>query len=321
MTTYRQSGVNIDEANKSVKWLKKFNPEIGLFSGLFQHDFKKYKNPLLVGATDGVGTKLKLAFILNKHDTIGIDLVAMNVNDIICCGARPLFFLDYFACSKLDTNIFKNVIKGIVNGCKQAGCTLLGGETAEMPDFYKLGEYDLAGFCVGVVDKNKVIDGRKIAPGDVIIGLKSSGPHSNGYSLIRRALKDDIKKYARQLLTPTTIYVKDVMSIVDSNLGSCIHGISHITGGGFYDNIERFLPEYCSAKIYRDRWDVPAIFNIIQREGNVSDHEMCRVFNMGIGMVLIVDKSGSERIRRMMKDSVVIGQVTKGKGKVEIVSK
>ena len=314
MITYKKSGVNIDKANELVSWIKKMSPKIGGFSGLFPIDRKRF----ISASCDGVGTKLKIAQILNKHDTIGIDLVAMNVNDVICCGAHPLFFLDYFACGELDLKIAKDVISGIKEGCRQASCELLGGETAEMPGFYRHGEYDLAGFAVGTVDRKNVIDGSKIKNGDLIIGLPSSGLHSNGFSLVRKVLKEsEIRKYGSELLKPTKIYVKEVLSCI-LHLASCIHGICHITGGGFYDNIERIFPKNCKAIIHKNGWALPEIFKIIQDKGKIADKEMYRTFNMGIGMVLIV-RSPKSNVQKFLKDSIVIGEIVKGKKGVELV--
>lgn len=312
MITYKKSGVDIDKANEFVNWIKKLSPEIGGFSGLFPIS----KNMFLSASCDGVGTKLKIAQLLNKHNSIGIDLVAMNVNDIICCGANPLFFLDYYSCGKLNLKIAKDVISGIKNGCNEAGCVLLGGETAEMPGFYKKDKYDLAGFAVGTVEKKNIINGSKIKKGDLIIGLPSSGLHSNGFSLVRKVFSErEIKKYGNELLKPTRIYVKEVLSAI-GNRQSAITGISHITGGGFYDNIVRILPKNCKAVIHKNNWNVSEIFKIIQKKGNVSDKEMYRTFNMGVGMVLIVNSPQS--IIHSIKDSVVIGEITKGRKMVEI---
>ncbi|MFN3966963.1 MAG: phosphoribosylformylglycinamidine cyclo-ligase [Endomicrobiia bacterium] len=306
---YKKSGVDIDKANKFVDMIKKIAPAIGGFSGFFPIDTKKYKKPVLVASTDGVGTKLKIAQLVNKHDTVGIDLVAMCVNDVLCTGAKPLFFLDYFATGKLELKIAKQIIKGINEGCKQAECILLGGETAEMPGFYKKGEYDLAGFAVGIVERDKIIDGRKIKPGDYVFGLPSTGPHSNGYSLIRKIfLEKELKELAGELLKPTKIYTKEIIH----GVGKYAKGIAHITGGGFYDNIPRVLPENCKVVIFKNRWQIPEIFHRIQKRGNVSEKEMFRVFNMGIGMVLISSKE-------KLKDCILIGQVEKGRRGVEIV--
>ncbi|CAH9123432.1 unnamed protein product [Cuscuta epithymum] len=266
-------------------------PGIGGFGGLFP-----LGDSYLVAGTDGVGTKLKLAFETGVHDTIGIDLVAMSVNDIVTSGAKPLFFLDYFATSRLDVDMAEKVIKGIVDGCKQSDCALLGGETAEMPDFYASGEYDLSGFAVGIVKKNDVIDGKNIVAGDVLIGLPSSGVHSNGFSLVRRVLKksnlslDDqlpgsSTTLGEALMAPTVIYVKQVLEII--NKGG-VKGIAHITGGGFTDNIPRIFPKGLGAVIYNDSWVVPPVFKWIQEAGKIEDAEMRRTFNMGIGMVLVV---------------------------------
>ncbi|CAH9123431.1 unnamed protein product [Cuscuta epithymum] len=289
--TYKDAGVDIDAGSELVRRIAKMAPGIGGFGGLFP-----LGDSYLVAGTDGVGTKLKLAFETGVHDTIGIDLVAMSVNDIVTSGAKPLFFLDYFATSRLDVDMAEKVIKGIVDGCKQSDCALLGGETAEMPDFYASGEYDLSGFAVGIVKKNDVIDGKNIVAGDVLIGLPSSGVHSNGFSLARRVLKQSNLSLDDQLpgssttlgealMAPTVIYVKQVLEII--NKGG-VKGIAHITGGGFTDNIPRIFPKGLGAVIYNDSWVVPPVFKWIQEAGKIEDAEMRRTFNMGIGMVLVV---------------------------------
>lgn len=314
--TYKKSGVNIDAGNELVKRIKKRLPKIGGFGGLFPIDGTKYN---LVSSTDGVGTKLKIAFLINKHDTVGQDLVAMNVNDIICCGAKPLFFLDYFACGKLNVNHTENVIKGIADGCNIAGCQLIGGETAEMPGFYKDGEYDLAGFSVGIVEKGKEITGKEIKAGDIIIGLASSGPHSNGYSLIRKVFNEkELKKYSKELLAPTRIYVKEVLSAINK-FGKNITGIAHITGGSFYDKIGRILPENAKVIIEKNSWNVPEIFKLVQKKGNVPEKDIYRTLNMGIGMVLIVKPQTAKKIQQYFKGSKVIGYIKKDKKGVEII--
>ncbi len=316
--TYAKAGVNIDAGNELVRRIKKNLPKIGGFGGLFPLAGTKLQ---LVSSTDGVGTKLKLAFLLNKHDTVGIDLVAMNVNDIVCVGAQPLFFLDYFACGKLDVDRAEDVIKGIRKGCDQAGCALIGGETAEMPGFYPPGEYDLAGFAVGVIEKGKEITGRNIRPGDALVGLPSSGPHSNGYSLIRKVFsKSDLVKYGRELLAPTRIYVKEVLAAAKKFNGKkeTITGIAHITGGSFYDKIGRVLPDNCRVVIQKDSWKVPAVFRLIQEKGKIADKEIYRTLNMGIGMVLIVRAEAAGKVRAHMKGAKIIGRVEKGARGVEI---
>ena len=296
--SYRDAGVDIDEGDALVEAIKPFarrtlRPEvlagIGGFGALCEIP-KKYRQPVLVSGTDGVGTKLKLAFALGRHDTVGIDLVAMSVNDVLVQGAEPLFFLDYFACGKLETAVAAEVVKGIARGCELAGCALLGGETAEMPGMYPAGEYDLAGFCVGVVEKARIIDGRSIAPGDTILGLASSGPHSNGYSLIRKILERGQPEF--DLLEPTRIYVKPVLKLLDS---VPVKGLAHITGGGITGNVPRVLPKNTLARIRRDSWPRPPVFQWLQRTGNVAEDEMYRVFNCGIGMVLIVAPSHARR--------------------------
>ncbi|OEG71881.1 phosphoribosylaminoimidazole synthetase [Candidatus Endomicrobiellum trichonymphae] len=317
--TYEKAGVNIDAGNELVKRLKKKLPKIGGFGGLFRVAGTKYN---LVSSTDGVGTKLKIAFLLNKHDTIGIDLVAMNVNDLICVGAKPLFFLDYFACGKLNVDQAEQVIKGVADGCKLSGAQLIGGETAEMPGFYKDGEYDLAGFAVGIIEKDRGINGSKIKPGDIMIGLPSSGPHSNGYSLIKKVFSDDeLKKYSKQLLAPTKIYVKEVLAILAKfNLEKQeIVGIAHITGGSFYNKVKRILPENARVIIEKNSWKVPEIFKIIQEKGRVPEEDVYRTLNMGIGMVLIVRPEIALQVKKFLKGAKAIGYVKRGERDVEFI--
>jgi phosphoribosylformylglycinamidine cyclo-ligase len=300
--TYRDAGVDIDAGDALVERIKPaakrtMRPEvlagIGGFGALFEMSHR-YREPVLVSGTDGVGTKLKLAFQLNKHDTIGQDLVAMSVNDILVQGAEPLFFLDYFACGKLDVDVAAQVIEGIAKGCELSGCALIGGETAEMPGMYPDGEYDLAGFAVGVVEKSAIINGTTIAPGDTVLGLASSGAHSNGYSLIRRILersKPDLnadfygRNLAEAILAPTHIYVKPLLALMQA---LPVKGLAHITGGGLLDNIPRILAPGLAAILDRKNWVMPPLFQWLQREGNVADAEMHRVFNCGIGMVVVV---------------------------------
>ncbi len=292
--TYKTSGVDIAKANIFVDAIKKdmastMGPSVirrqGSFGALFALAKGKYKYPVLVSSTDGVGTKLLIAQAIGKHDTVGIDLVAMNVNDILCVGAQPLFFLDYIACGKLDPKVLKDVVKGIAEGCRQSGCGLIGGETAEMPGMYKPEEYDLAGFAVGIVEKAKIIDGSMIKAGDRIIGLPSSGLHSNGYSLARQALCAGLqRKYAKELLAPTRIYAAEVLGLVEK---FSVRGIAHMTGGAFYEKLTRILPEGTCAVIDRNSWPMPEIFKIIQEKGKIKDREMFRTFNMGIGMSFV----------------------------------
>lgn len=321
MVTYKKAGVNIDKANELVKRIKKIAPKIGGFSGLFPLDKKRYENPILASSTDGVGTKLKLAQLVNKHNTIGIDLVAMCVNDLLTCGAKPLFFLDYFATGKLNLKVTQKVIKGIVKGCSEADCILLGGETAEMPQFYKRGEYDLAGFAVGIVERDRVIDGSKIVPGDLIIGLPSSGLHSNGFSLVQKVFsRKELKDLNNELLKPTKIYVKSILSFIGvSSFKNVIKGLVHITGGGFIDNIPRILPQGCQAVIYKNSWKIPKIFYLIQEKGKVQEKEMFHIFNMGIGMVLVVSKNNKLTILEKMKNSYLIGEIVEGKKGVKLM--
>jgi len=316
--TYKQSGVNIDAGNELVRRIKKKLPKIGGFGGLFPLE---KTNLNLVSSTDGVGTKLKIAFLLNKHNTVGIDLVAMNVNDIICVGAKPLFFLDYFACGKLDVNLSEQVILGIKKGCDISACSLIGGETAEMPGFYKDGEYDLAGFCVGVIEKGKEISGKNIKPGDVVIGLPSSGPHSNGYSLIRKVFSEaELKKHSKALFAPTKIYVKEILGLLGKFGGSkTVNGIAHITGGSFYDKIERVLPNNCKVVIEKKSWKVPAIFKLVEKKGNVPQQDIYRTLNMGIGMVVIVKANKAKQVCKYLKGSKIIGKVIAGKKSVELI--
>ena len=300
--SYRDAGVDIDAGDALVEAIKPLAKRtmregvlagIGGFGALFEVS-KKFREPVLVSGTDGVGTKLKLAFHLNRHDTVGIDLVAMSVNDILVQGAEPLFFLDYFACGKLDVATATDVIKGIASGCEMAGCALIGGETAEMPSMYPDGEYDLAGFAVGAVEKSKIIDGKKIRPGDVVLGLASSGAHSNGYSLVRKIIevaKPDLRAdfhgrpLADALLAPTRIYVKPLLALMEK---IDIHGMVHITGGGLVENIPRVLQPNLTAVLHRDAWTLPPLFQWLQQHGGVADAEMHRVFNCGIGMTVIV---------------------------------
>jgi len=293
--SYRDAGVDIDAGDALVEAIKPFakrtlRPEVlaglGGFGALCALP-AKYKEPILVAGTDGVGTKLKLAFLLNRHGTVGIDLVAMSVNDVLVQGAEPLFFLDYFACGKLDTNVATNVIRGIAKGCEEAGCALIGGETAEMPGMYPEGEYDLAGFCVGVVEKERIIDGKTIQAGDALLGLASSGPHSNGFSLIRRILGDAKPNsgLADSLMEPTRIYVKPVLKLLAAVK---VKGLAHITGGGLVGNVPRMLPQGMRAVLRKKMWPRPELFSLLQKDGNIAEAEMHRVFNCGIGMVICV---------------------------------
>ena len=329
MIDYKRSGVDIDKSNRFIKDItgmvsssrrKEVIGTIGGFSSLMKIP-KKYKEPILVSSTDGVGTKLMIADALNKHTTIGIDLVAMCVNDIIVVGAEPLFFLDYLAIGTLNNKKAKDIITGIVTGCKEAGCSLVGGETAEMPGMYKKDTYDLAGFCVGVAEKKNIIDGKSIKEGDVIIGIASSGLHSNGFSLVRKVFKKNELKGAigKTLLKPTIIYVKAIQKLL-KNIK--IKSMAHITGGGFYDNIPRVLPKGKAALIYKETWPIPGIFKMIQKKAKISDKEMFRTFNMGIGMVLVVNKNDVQKAQEAIKKSGLkswkIGKVIKGKKEVII---
>ena len=306
--TYKTSGVDIQKADAFVHAIKRdvvgtINSSViqrkGAFGGLYALNKGKYKNPVLVSSTDGVGTKLLVAQTLAKHDTVGIDLVAMNVNDILCVGAKPLFFLDYIACGKLKPKVLSSVVRGIARGCRTSRCSLIGGETAEMPGMYKRDEYDLAGFAVGVVEANKIIDGAKIRSGDCVIGLPSSGLHSNGYSLVRKALSaKEQKKYAKELLAPTRIYVKEVLGLLERFSPA---GIAHITGGAFYVKLTKILPKGKCFAIDKKSWPVPKIFQIIQKKGKISDREMYRTFNMGIGLVLVFRSQDMPAVRTYFK--------------------
>ncbi len=335
MNQYKKAGVDVEAGYKSVELMKKHIAktmncnvlaDIGGFGGLYLPDLSGYKQPVLVSGTDGVGTKLKLAFILDKHDTIGIDAVAMCVNDIICSGAKPLFFLDYIACGKNYPEKIEQIVKGIATGCIESDCAIVGGETAEMPGFYKLDEYDLAGFSVGVVDKEKIIDKNNIKDGDILIGLPSSGVHSNGFSLVRKVVGEDKKSLSKyydeldmtigeSLLTPTTIYVKKILNIIDKYE---VKGISHITGGGFIENIPRMLKEGLGANIQKGSWPVLPIFNLLQDMGKIDNNSMYNTYNMGIGMVIAVNKSDSEKIANEY-NGYIIGEVIKSDKPIKFV--
>jgi len=312
MITYKKAGVDVDAGNALVDRIKKLTTGIGGFAGLYPMP-KGFKQPQLVGCTDGVGTKLKIAFLAHKHSTVGIDLVAMNVNDLLCCGARPLFFLDYFACGKLDVDTAENVIKGIVEGCRQSECKLLGGETAEMPGFYAPGEYDLAGFATGVVDKSKIIDGRRIRSGDIVLGVPSSGLHSNGYSLVRSVFSEEelINRW-EEFLTPTMIYHKALKPLIWSKTPTVIKGMAHITGGGFIDNIPRMLRKGLQIAVQKGSWPVPELFQEIQRRAQLPDEEMYRTLNMGIGLVMVVAPKDVVKVQRVIKTVYTIGHVESG---------
>ncbi len=331
--SYKNAGVDVTAGYKSVELMKEHIKRtkidgvlsgIGGFGGLFAPNLAGMKEPVLVSGTDGVGTKLKLAFLLDKHDTIGIDCVAMCVNDVVCGGAAPLFFLDYMAVGKNIPEKMADIVSGVAEGCVQSGCALVGGETAEMPGFYPIDEYDLAGFCVGIVDKDKIIDGAKLKAGDTLIGIASSGVHSNGFSLVRKVFGidessinntyDELEKpLGETLLTPTRIYVKPVLSVIQQ----CkVNAVSHITGGGFYENIPRMLTAGLAAKIDKSALEILPIFNVIQRVGNIPERDMFNTFNMGVGMVLAVDSSDADKAVEILNNSgekaYVIGEVVKG---------
>jgi len=332
--TYRKSGVDINKANRLIDKIKPLVAStkrsgwvgnIGAFAGFFNPNMRRYKNPLLIASTDGVGTKLMIAQAADKHDTVGIDLVAMCVNDLISCGAEPLIFLDYFASGKIKPHVMYEVMKGVVKGCKLSNSALIGGETAELPGMYADGVYDMAGFSVGIVEKNKIIDGRNIKSGDIILGIQSSGLHSNGYSMVRKVFSmKEIRKAAlrEEVLSPTVIYVKPILDLIKNFK---IKGIANITGGGFYDNIIRILPRGVASVIFKGSWDVPVIFNKIQKKGNVDDAEMYRTFNMGIGMVCVISAGEIWKAVSLLKkkhnlNSWRIGEIVKGTRRVELIN-
>lgn len=337
--SYKEAGVDVTAGYKAIELMKQHVERtrvdgvvsgIGGFGGLFAPNFKGMEEPVLVSGTDGVGTKLKLAFLLDKHDTIGIDAVAMCVNDVVCCGAQPLFFLDYIAVGKNVPEKVAEIVSGIAEGCVQSGCALVGGETAEMPGFYPVNEYDVAGFSVGMADKPKMVDGSKLTAGDVLVGLRSSGVHSNGFSLVRKIF--DInettinntypeldKPLGETLLTPTKIYVKPILALINE---VNVKAVSHITGGGFYENIPRMLTDGLSAKIKKDAVPVLPIFKLMQRVGNIPEHDMFNTFNMGIGMIAAVAKEDAQKAIDVLKangeDAVILGEVINGEDGVVI---
>ncbi len=327
--SYKAAGVDITAGYKAVELMKAHIVRtltgeagkgagangIGGFGGMFELDITDMPHPVLVSGTDGVGTKLKLAFLLDKHDTVGIDCVAMCANDILCCGAKPLFFLDYIACGKNVPERIASIVAGVAEGCVQAGCALVGGETAEMPGFYPEDEYDIAGFCVGAVDKAKILQKDNMQPGDAVIALRSSGVHSNGFSLVRKALGEKLPQYAEELLTPTKIYVKPVLKLLEA---VTVHSLAHITGGGFYENIPRALKGGMMAKLNKAALQTPEIFGVIAREGNVPERDMFNTFNMGVGMVAIVPKEQAEKAVRVLQeageDAYILGEIAEGEG-------
>ena len=337
---YAAAGVDITAGYKAVELMKQHIAstltknvcsDVGGFGGLFELDLTGITKPVLVSGTDGVGTKLKLAFLMDKHDTVGIDCVAMCVNDIICAGAKPLFFLDYIACGKNVPERIADIVKGVANGCVQSGAALIGGETAEMPGFYPVDEYDLAGYCTGVVDKDKIIDNTTMEEGDVIIALKSSGVHSNGFSLVRKVFDienadikapvDELggKSIGETLLTPTKIYVKPVLALLEKVK---VKGISHITGGGFYENIPRSIPDGLCAKVYKDSVQILPIFKLIAKVGNITERDMFNTFNMGVGMSIVVSKEDVDTALEILKNNgeepYVIGEIIKSEEKITI---
>ncbi len=334
--TYKDAGVDTKEGERAVSLMKHhvkktFNENVltglGGFGSLFRLDVKEMEEPILVSGTDGVGTKLKLAFLMDQHDTVGQDCVAMCVNDVLCQGAKPLFFLDYIATGKVKAEKVADIVKGIADGCVQAGCALVGGETAEMPDFYADGEYDMAGFAVGVVDKKKMIDGSKMKEGNAVIGIASSGIHSNGYSLVRKlffdklgmSTKDQVEELGttlgEALITPTKIYANACNAVLGK---TAVNGIVHITGGGFYENIPRIIPEGLGVRITLGSWKIPPVFQYIQKMGNIELKEMFSTFNMGIGMMMMVDAERKDEVLAALEKAgehaVVIGEIVKGQG-------
>lgn len=337
--SYKAAGVDVTAGYKAVELMKSHVARtvipgvlsgIGGFGGLFELDLEGIKKPVLVSGTDGVGTKLKIAFLLDKHDTVGQDCVAMCVNDIVCAGAKPLVFLDYIACGKNIPERIADIVKGVADGCVSAGCALVGGETAEMPGFYPVDEYDLAGFSVGVVDKDRIIDGSKVKPGDVIIGLASSGVHSNGFSLVRKVFdisKERVNTYyddlsstlGEELIKPTRIYVKPVLKLMEK---VSIKAISHITGGGFYENIPRMLPDNAVAVINKNSFTVPQIFRILQKTGKIDERDMFNTFNMGIGLMMVVSREDAGRAVGILGDmgehAYILGDVREGEKGVEL---
>ena len=337
---YAAAGVDITAGYKAVELMKQHIKttltsgvcsDVGGFGGLFELDLEGITKPVLVSGTDGVGTKLKMAFLMDKHDTVGIDCVAMCVNDIICCGAKPLFFLDYIACGKNIPERIADIVKGVCEGCVQSNAALIGGETAEMPGFYPVDEYDLAGYCTGVVDKNKIIDNKTMQAGDVVIALPSSGVHSNGFSLVRKVfdvensdLKSPVdelggKSIGETLLTPTKIYVKPVLALLEQVK---VRAISHITGGGFYENIPRSLPDGFGAKIDKSAVRILPIFKLLQKQGDISERDMFNTFNMGVGMSIVVPKDEVDKALAILKengeDAYIIGEIVESENKIEI---
>lgn len=337
--SYKEAGVDVTAGYKSVELMKKnvqstytdaVLADIGGFGGLYAPNIKNMKEPILVSGTDGVGTKLKLAFLMNKHDTIGQDCVAMCANDIICCGASPMFFLDYLALGKNVPETVATIVKGVTDGCKMANCSLVGGETAEMPGFYPEDEYDLAGFCVGMVDKEKIINNKEIEIGDTVIGIASSGVHSNGFSLVRKIFdinKENLNEYidelgmtlGENLITPTKIYVKPILKLLEEVK---VKGISHITGGGFYENMPRMLRDGVSLNIDIASYDVPAIFKLMQKRGNIPTRDMYNTFNMGIGMAVIVSSIDADKTIEILEaageKAYVIGEVIEGNKEINL---
>ena len=338
--SYKNAGVDITAGYKAVDLMKEHVKrtltsgvcsDIGGFGGLFELDLTGIKRPILVSGTDGVGTKLKIAFLMDKHSTVGIDCVAMCVNDVICCGAKPLFFLDYIACGKNVPERIADIVKGVAEGCVQSGCALIGGETAEMPGFYPVNEYDLAGFAVGVVDREKIVDNKKMREGDVIIALPSSGVHSNGFSLVRKVFDVENKNLTapiqdlcgfslgEALLTPTKIYVKPMLKLFEE---VTVKGVSHITGGGFYENIPRSFAKGFTAKVQKSAIRILPVFDVLQKTGNIPERDMFNTFNMGVGMVAVVSKEEADKalltLKQAGEDAYIVGEVVKGEEEIVI---
>ncbi len=338
--SYAEAGVNIEAGYEGVKLMKKHVErtfingvvsDIGGFGGLFMPDLSGMSKPVLVSGTDGVGTKQRIAQIMDKHDTVGIDCVAMCVNDVVCCGAKPLFFLDYIAIGKNDPKKVEKLVSGVAEGCVRAGCALIGGETAEHPGVMAADDYDLAGFTVGIVDKDAIIDNSKMKKGDTIIAISSSGIHSNGYSLVRKVFdieSADLDKYygelsctlGEALLIPTKIYVKQVLKVIES---CAVKGISHITGGGFYENIPRSIPDGLTARVDKAKINIPPIFGLIMRTGNIPERDMYNTYNMGVGMSIVTDSADADKcigiLKEMNEDAYVIGEITDGDERIEII--
>ncbi|MBI4054931.1 MAG: phosphoribosylformylglycinamidine cyclo-ligase [Elusimicrobia bacterium] len=320
-STYSRAGVHLAQARRWVRGLKRWVPRVGFFAG--SYPFRGRGPGFLVASADGVGTKLQVAFLADIHESVGVDVVAMNVNDLLCLGARPLFFMDYLACGKLELERMRRVLKGVARGCRLAGIELLGGETAEMPGFYRPGEYDLAGFAVGWASSNDLLRGSRARAGDALVGLPSSGLHSNGFSLVRKVFnRPELRRLARKLLVPTRIYVQELLPLLQSGryvLRRAVHGVAHITGGSFPEKLARIVPQGLCAVLRKGSWRVPEIFGIIQSRGRIPEEEMYRVFNMGIGMILAVSAGFVGEVLRRLPEARIVGEVVRGTRRVEII--